>query len=441
MYDVINEITFKISPYCNLDCEYCFQKYEVKTKTAFFDKYDQLLEFLKKLPIGPKLEIKLTGGETSLFPDQIRLAYKKLKKLERYKDTEVWFTTISNGTNMKALIELFDEGILDPWGSKISWDGIYSASKSRKPKNKNYNDYYFNKNIKLLGESKYADKVLVRTALTENTVDNLCESALYAFDVGCTKWEYYYLTDAEYYKDPIFIECFKYQIEDLKLAYGDNLLQIQNVDTFLYNKYLLDKNEENRLRSIACRHLGTSLYIDMDGNLYPCGFFSPDAVFDDSKLCIGNIYTGFYKDVLEDFCKEYSTAPMCNNNNTCNLYHCFECPAVSKYRNNHLQSKLMQACGLRYVEAKVFDDIIPSSHDLKRIGDSYDFVKTWKIKESLNQDLPFDGERIVKLAFEQFNKELDGYSNYIEENISDETKEIFKAIEKIRNSLISEGEM
>ena len=66
MYDVINEITFKISPYCNLDCEYCFQKYDTKTVHQFFDKYDELLEFLKKLPIGPKLEVKLTGGETSL---------------------------------------------------------------------------------------------------------------------------------------------------------------------------------------------------------------------------------------------------------------------------------------------------------------------------------------------------------------------------------------
>ena len=136
MYDVINEITFKISPYCNLDCEYCFQKYDTKTERKFFDKYDELLEFMKKLPLGPKLEIKLTGGETSLYPDQIRLAYNKLKKIERYKNTEVSFTTISNGTNMKALIELFEDGILDPWGSKISWDGIYSASKSRKPKNK-----------------------------------------------------------------------------------------------------------------------------------------------------------------------------------------------------------------------------------------------------------------------------------------------------------------
>ena len=188
------------------------------------------------------------------------------------------------------------------------------------------------------------------------------------------------------------------------MAYGDNLLQIQNIDTYLYNKHLLFKNEQNRLRSIACRHLGTSLYIDMDGKLYPCGFFSPDAVFDDSKLCIGDIHKGFYKDVLEDFCKEYSNAPMCNNM-ACSHYHCFECPAVSKYRNGHLQSKLMQACGLRNIESIVFDDIIVSSKDLKRINDSFDYARDWDIKAELNKNLPFYSALFEERYDNQYIKE------------------------------------
>ena len=411
MYDVINEITFKISPYCNLDCEYCFQKYDTKTVHLFFDKFDELLEFLKKLPIGPKLEVKLTGGETSLYPDQIRLAYKKLKKLERYKNTEVIFTTISNGTNMKALIELFDEGILDPWGSKISWDGIYSASKSRKPKNKLYTDSYFNNNIKLLGQSKYADKVLVRTALTKNTVGNLCESALFAFDAGCTKWEYYYLTDADYYKDPEFIQEFSDQISDLMLAYGEGYLQIQNVDTYLYTKYILPHNEQNRLRSISCRHLGTSLYIDMDGTIYPCGFFTKDAVFDDAIYSIGTITEGFDFFKLRDFCDEYFQAPMCINT-SCNSYHCFECPAVAKYRTGKLQNKLMQACGLRHQESIIFDTYIPNSRELKKIEDSFDYMRDWNMSKDLNLELFYKDKQLVQMSKdikkceEDFNKGL-----------------------------------
>lgn len=394
MYEQINEITFKISPYCNLDCEYCFQKHDVKTKYGYFNKYDELLEFLKKLPIGPKFEIKLTGGETSLYPDQIRLAYRRLKKLERYKDTEVRFTTISNGTNMDALIELFSEGILDPWGSKISWDGIYSASKSRKPKNKLYTDDYFSDQICKLGKSKYGKDVLVRTALTKNTIDDLYDSMIFLEYNNCTKWEYYYLTDADYYNDPKFIS--KFELFYSSLIYFANVLcpdfRVQNLETLIYLNQILPHNNINKLRSISCRHLGTSLYISMDGTIYPCGYFSDDAMFDDDKLSIGDIYHGFDKDALEKFCKEYFEAPMCNNS-LCNCYNCFECPAVAKYRTKHLQGKLKQACNLRMVENLLYnknkDNISSNKNNLESINSSYSYITNWNINKELYQDLPF----------------------------------------------------
>lgn len=394
MYDKINEITFKISPYCNLDCEYCFQKYDTKTKYGYFDKYDDLLKFLIKLPLNNKFEIKLTGGEVSLYPDQIRLAYKNLKKIERYKDTEVRFTTISNGTNMNALIELFDEGILDPWGSKISWDGIYGASKSRKPKNKLYTDDYFNDQIRLLAESKFKDKVLVRTALTKNTIDDLYLSYLFLKYNGCTKWEYYYLTDAEYYKYHYFTEKFRLFLTQLiydNYCTNNNPLKIQNIETMIYVNEILPHNEKNRLRSISCRHLGTSLYISMNGDIYPCGYFSDDAVYDDDKLCIGNIFEGFDRIKMDNFSKEYFQPAMCTNKN-CKLYQCFECPAVAKYRKGHLQDKLMQACELRHIENNVYNLYKNEmKFDKSHISSSYSYVSSWNIKEKLNHGLPFIG--------------------------------------------------
>ena len=206
MFKKITAVTFKICEYCNLDCVYCFQKHDVKTRNNKFKYFDELISFLCKLPLDDELEFKITGGEPSLFIDDIRYAYKKLKKIERYKDTHINFTTISNGSNMDGLISLMDEGILRSWGCKYSWDGIHSASMSRHPKNIDiYNDEYFNNKIKILGKSKYNKDMLVRIALTPDTVNDLANSFYYALQNGCKKLEYYYLTDCDAYKDLNFI--------------------------------------------------------------------------------------------------------------------------------------------------------------------------------------------------------------------------------------------
>lgn len=386
MFRKIREVTFKISPYCNLKCEYCFQQSQVKEDVRIFDLFDEMTEFLKKLPLDDRLEFKVTGGESSLFCNNIKHAYRKLQKLERYKDTKIRFTTITNGTNLEGILELMDIGVFDPWGCKISWDGLYSASKSRKPKNTKFTDVFFNNKIGVLGESKYSDQMLVRIAVTPNTVENLAASFEYALDCGCRKIEYYFLTDCDDYKNSTFMEEFEYQLMYITGLYNEYKFRFPNFETISFTNTLTGKD---KLRSIGCRHLGRSLYIDMDGNVSPCGFFSDDCIFEECRLYIGDIFSGFYKDKVKYFIDEYTALPMCDYKN-CNNLHCFECPATAKHRKGHMQEKLCQTCGIRSIEKKVFDKFVnPGVIDINLVNKSFHYSEGWNIDPTFTEFLPY----------------------------------------------------
>ena len=390
MFKEFTALAFKINEYCNLDCKYCFQKHDVKTRHSGFTDFRGLVSFLSKLPISADgFEIKVTGGESSLFCDDIRKAYKEIKKLERFVDTKVYFTTISNGTNIAGLIDLMDDGILDPYGCKISWDGIHSASKSRIPKNPKYTDNYFNEIIYSLGTSKYGKDVLVRIALTEDTVDDLFSSVKFAILCGCKKIEYYYLSDCDYYNDPHFQN--RYMIQMAKICkllkeYPD--VNLANFETMYFTSTL---KEKDRLRSISCRHLGRMLYIENDGKIAPCGYFSHDGIYNDCEFYVGDIYNGFYKDKIKEFIDIYKQPATCNK--YCANYHCFECPAVTLYRRKNMADKLMQACEMRELERLLFKNFSkgkqPSQEE--KAKRAYTYVKEWKeYNFDIPTNLPYD---------------------------------------------------
>ena len=62
MFKEFTALAFKINEYCNLDCKYCFQKHDVKTRHSGFTDFRELVSFLSKLPISADgFEIKVTG--------------------------------------------------------------------------------------------------------------------------------------------------------------------------------------------------------------------------------------------------------------------------------------------------------------------------------------------------------------------------------------------
>ena len=71
MFRNITAVTFKVGEYCNLNCVYCFQQYETKTRTRTFDKYEQLVSFLSKLSLADNLEFKVILRKIHLNSSQI----------------------------------------------------------------------------------------------------------------------------------------------------------------------------------------------------------------------------------------------------------------------------------------------------------------------------------------------------------------------------------
>lgn len=387
MFKQIKTIAFKLGSYCDLDCEYCYQDHDIKTKNDMFDMYKDLTKFCShpKLNVCKTLTFKLTGGEPSLYADRIWIAYKELKKIERYKDTKVVFSSVFNGTKIDEMIDYMKMGILVPRECMVSWDGIYSCSKSRKTKVAKYNDEYFQNVICQLGQSEYAKDVIVRIALTENTIDDLVDSFKFALMVGCRRLEYYFINEKDCYSDIDFQKKFMKAVDEiiqLKYQYPDfeweTWTKLEALDA-------LDPQKE-LLKSINCHHLGKSIYILNDGRITPCAFMVPGSQYTTQDMCIGHIKYGFYKNKIASFIDQFKNIQRCSTNEHCLNMHCFECPAVNLFMNGHMQKRLHKACFERTYERTAF----------QRVKQDFDHPRykhtsmplTWDVDYSM-PDLPY----------------------------------------------------
>ena len=394
MYSLIKEITFKISSYCNLACVYCFQTHDIKERNDVFRDYEALTRFVSALPTRDALEIKMTGGEVSLFIDEMRHAVKSLRKVERRKDLQLRPTVITNGTRMGEILELLDDGILYPHGTKVSWDGIYSASKSRKPKG-GYTDAHFNEQIKLVGQSKWNKDVLIRTAVTEDTVDDLYTSLLFALDSGCRKWEYYFISDYDRYGSADFNRRFQKQIELIAKEYVKRYDDLRTRWTYsnwdnMYFANNMSQDAMSKMRAVSCRHLGRGLYIAYDGRVFPCGYFDSFSRYSSGgefgepvKYTLGTIYDGIDETVAKEFVSEYLNPPTCDYT-TCGNMHCFECPAANKKRIGELNAKHCRTCGMLTAERNVFKAIspeVPFSEIEETLNGRFSFMDAWNFNE------------------------------------------------------------
>jgi radical SAM protein with 4Fe4S-binding SPASM domain len=336
---------------CNMNCEYCHQSSLKKTSPLFFHDYDNLEKFIASLPLTPMVQVRMLGGEISVFPQEWQYAMDRIRRIERKRDVRLFFSVPTNGSGVDNILDLVEKGYLTGEGVTLSWDGIHSASKSRKPQNPAYDDKFFNEIIKKLGSTPYHDEFSVVYAITPHTVDDLHDSLIYCLDNGIRKFSTYFIHEANY-NSAEFILKYKQQLRLVakefveRYPYFDKRWVYHDWNIINYRK----KHSADVDRVTKCHNLGRVLHINTSGDIYPCVYFS-----DHNAYLLGNIVSGLSKNKMDEFISEYFKPPICEYE-TCSNVQCFECPASNFIHNADMNKRFMNTCVLRSIEMDVFNE-------------------------------------------------------------------------------------
>lgn len=340
IFDTITDVVLKISDSCPLHCSYCYERDHLSKGYLKEENINDIINWLKTINLGSELRIKFTGGEPTVNIDGIKYAAKTIKrKIERDIDTKVRFGMTTNGYNIKGLNYLISKQLIDPSLLKISFDGIYTERYGLEP----------NK-IESQLKSLYDKQATVRVALTEENIDHIYETFKRLISYGFKYLEYYYLFDYKKYRETLFRQSAYKQFLLLADLYNDNPnIHILNIDNI---------NENNK--SSLCSHLGYLIYIDSHGDLYPCQFFSPDSAFQNKPFKLGNIKSGFNKELVKEFETCINSINLTKDCIECKNNHCFECPAVAIYNN---KPRLKYECILKDYERKIYGSLAKHTYN------------------------------------------------------------------------------
>lgn len=350
MFDKISNIVIKISNRCDLNCPFCFEKDTMFAEP--FNDYLSLYNFLYKVPLDTNTNIKFIGGEPLVEVYEMINCIRILKRLERVKDVTLHFGMTTNGNMPDKFRYIVNSGLMHPSNIRISWDG---------------------KRKTIFNLQKYGNYVTVRIPLIEETVSNLSEYFEDLLYCDFKNLEYFHLVEYPMYEDEEFLDTVEQELLKIKE------LQTKYEFRFINQESMIETNVF--ARSVTCRHLGNTLYITTNGDIYPCGLFSRDSIYS-TDFYIGNIYKGFFKDRLKLFIDEYkNTTRTCTG---CSNYHCFECPAVTYFYKRNMFERQLYSCELNNIEKKIFG----KANDSKIINPAL-YYKNWDINYDIPNNLPF----------------------------------------------------
>jgi len=342
-----------------MDCCYCHQSKCAKEEAVFFDQYKNLNKLLLSLPLAEHTQVRLIGGEVSLFPGKIREIIKSIRKVETKRDVQFFFTIATNGSNMAELIKLSDEKYVKPSGITFSWDGIYSCSRSRKPKNPMFTDEYFKEQIKLVGNSKHNRDIHFAFAITPQTISSMYDSLMFLLENNCFHFTFYFIYEGEYL-DPEFIKEYEKQVrlvgQEFIKRYPDPFRRFQYHNwNVLYHRSHYENDGNNAAKFAKCKNLGKMFHVVPNGEIYPCVVFGDHGV---SK--IGDLEHGFHRNAVETFVDSCLKQPACNYEKCGNL-NCHECPASTLLNKGGIENRFMNVCHLRNIENRIFNELFDPS--------------------------------------------------------------------------------
>ena len=380
MFDLINKLSLKAYSGCNLNCVYCHQLFDDKNNDNIFTDYQLLEKFLLEIPLSQQVDVTITGGEITLRPDCFMEAVKVFDKIERKREVKFDKCMVSNGTNMDIVYEWCDKKIVRPDKVAISWDGLYSASKSRFTKGK-YDDEFFQNVIRELGQTKYNESIAITIAITPQTLPDLYDSFKFCFDNNVFNVGYYFIHEADYNNEDL-MKTFKEQIEKIAQLVVERINKGDYIS--YYNWQLIKTKRLHPSKFFLCGKLGNNYHIDTNGDIYPCIYFGDHRVY---KL--GSLKDGLDNFLLKAFTREYLVYPKCKFK-TCNCVQCSECPASNLVHNHSLGKRFCNLCQLLPIENEIYDKYA-SQIDSIYIDHLYVPNDMEKYGSSINENIFYNG--------------------------------------------------
>ena len=285
----ITKIAICLTNVCNMHCDYCYRdKASMIAKPNKFEFWMDLLLYIKNtkdFEFDKNLSFHFTGGEPSLYFYEMLEGIFTLRALSRLKGISTRFGMITNLSDPNNLFTLLDRKYMLPEEISISWD--YSGDYKDQT-----NIAYFSELVDNYGgiyKPRYYD-ICVKMAVTKRTIPQLYEAYKYLRFLNFTNIGYYFVNGTHDYDDEEVREEFRNQLQKIKeFCDIQKPYILRNYNDFLYN------------RSIPfCNKLGELLYIDTDGDIWPCAFLSDDSkvhgIKNINQYKLGSIITGLNKD-------------------------------------------------------------------------------------------------------------------------------------------------
>lgn len=331
----LSTLELDIAQVCNMACAYCYLRGNTNEPHKF-DRWDDLYELLRNVKLADNLTIGLTTGELFLDEtvDYIYNAVKKLNKINRFSDSEILYRLYSNGSNAKNIIDVFDYIGSNKTMISISYDGINSTRVFKPMK---YTDTI--KQLEILADSRYSDKIIIRYALHEN-IQNMFDTFKFIHELGFKNIEYYTVNNYDIYRRYDYIDEFTAQLERTLDYFKGSDFKIYNI-----NKYLQYKNPRR-----LCEY-GTSLAIDLYGRLTMCPLSFGGDVIDEVSIDLSDYkdLPSLYSKFQEEFIIDRSSLDCA----ICNNQLCEECCSFKSIPKS--ENRLYQQCELRHAELDVYE--------------------------------------------------------------------------------------
>lgn len=278
---------------CNLNCPYCYTK-DNSDKNDMSD--EEMLEILKLCNQKEVLGITWTGGEPFMRKNMVSL-------INAVHDMKINQTVLTNGTLLKdeILESIPNDNVLIQISLNEAW---------------NSRNLYRNESILKNAENaiKKGKKVVITVILEPvnlSDYEELINNLLY-HSISNVRFGFEIPVGGLSHKDMVqYIEDMKKLIPDLQMLkekYSDDILISYQFDKYCIDEQIIPK------RFFSCEAGTTQIYIDNNGDVYPCPLFKSYEEF----YC-GNVFKNTWEELWKaDPMEKFRNISICKNCNvTC----------------------------------------------------------------------------------------------------------------------------